>query len=195
MLDSVPHQRIEDLAVIYRSMVYKSNEQVGSVLINNGLLKEWGIDKETLHERALKNMNRLFTPEFYSLESEILNLMGVPYPEIEKVQDENGMFVLTNSQEYYGASYLCCPDVLKLVSEEMDGDFLILPSSVNEIIILKESLTADISELQELVKLVNQTTVEETEYLSDNVYRYDSQNQTLSIVDGNDMQLGMELQH
>ncbi len=120
-------------------MVYKSNDQVGSVLINNGLLEEWGIDKETLHERVLKNMNHLFTPEFYSLESKILNLMGVPYPKIEKVQDENGMFVLTNSQEYYGASYLCCPDVLKLVSEEMDGDFLILPSSVNEIIILNET--------------------------------------------------------
>jgi hypothetical protein len=192
MLDSVPHQRIEDLAVLYRCMVHSSGDNTGSILVNNKLLEGWGISKEALHEQAVQNMDRLFTPEFHSMEYTIAEIMGAPYTETEATQNASSMFVLTNSKGYYGASHLCNPEILKQISEKMDGDYLILPSSVHEIIILREKEDMDISEIQEIVGSVNQTVVSQTEYLSDSVYHYDSQNQTLSIIEGNEMQQGMK---
>lgn len=192
MLDSVPHQRIEDLAVLYRCMVHSSGSQTGSILVNNKLLDGWGISKETLHEQALQNMDRLFTPKFHTMEYTIAEIMEVPYTETEASLNASDMFVLTNNQGYYGASYLCNPEILKQISEKMNGDYLILPSSLHEIIILREKDNMDINELKEMVESVNQTAVSQTEYLSDSVYRYDSQNQTLSITEENDMQQGMK---
>ena len=192
MLASVPHQRIEDLAVLYRCVVHSSGDHTGSILVNNKLLDGWGISKEALHEQAVQNMDRLFTPEFHSMEYTIAEIMGAPYTETEAVLKASSMFVLTNNKGYYGASYLCNPEILQQISEKMDGDYLILPSSVHEIIILREKEDMDINELKEMVESINQTEVSQTEYLSDNVYHYDSQNQTLSIIEGNDMQQGMK---
>ena len=193
MLASVPHQRIEDLAVLYRCMVHSSGDHTGSILVNNKLLDGWGISKEALHEQAVQNMDHLFTPEFHSMEYTIAEIIGAPYTETEEAQKESSMFVLTNNKGYYGASYLCNPEILKQISEKMDGDYLILPSSVHEIIILRDKEDMDINELKEMVESINQTEVSQTEYLSDNVYHYDSQNQTLYITEGNDMQQGMKL--
>lgn len=193
MLDSVPHQRIEDLAVLHRCLIHSSNHHSGSILVNSKLMDEWGISEETLHEQALRNMDRLFTPEFHPIEYNISKMMGIPYHETEAAWRASDMFVLTNNQGYYGASYLCCPDVLKWVSERMGGDFLLLPSSVDEIIILRQKDDMDISELQEIVESVNQTAVGDMEYLSDSVYRYNNRDQELSIIEGNDMQQGMKL--
>ena len=75
MLASVPHQRIEDLAVLYRCVVHSSGDHTGSILVNNKLLDGWGISKEALHEQAVQNMDRLFTPEFHSMEYTIAEIM------------------------------------------------------------------------------------------------------------------------
>lgn len=192
-LSSLPHKRMEDLAVVYRVMVHMNDGQPGSILVNNALLEEWAVDEETLHSQALQNMGNLFNPEFCSLESKMLSIIGIPCFEMEEGENVFDAFVLTNDQDYYGASYLFCPDILKWVSEKMNGDFLIIPSSVHELIIMKESDNINISELQGLVKLINQTEVSETEYLSDNVYCYDNKSQTLSIAEGDTMQQGMKL--
>lgn len=61
MLDSVPHQKIEDLAVLHRCLIHSSNYHSGSILVNNKLLDEWEISEETLHHQALRNMDRIFT--------------------------------------------------------------------------------------------------------------------------------------
>lgn len=193
ILNSLPHKGIEDLAVVYRVMVHIDDGQLGSVLVNNDMLKKWGIDAETLHDQAFQNMEKLFTPEFCSLESKILGTTEGPESEMEEGQVEGDTFVLTNDKNYYGSSYLSCPDILKWASEKVGGDFLILPSSVHECLLLKDSAAIDISELQEIVKLANQTDVDETEYLSDNVYHYNSKSQTLSIAEGSTVQQAMRL--
>lgn len=191
LLVTVHHQRIEDLAVLYRCMVHSSDNGMGTILVNNRILDTWGISEETLHEQAQQNMNNLFTPEFHTMEYVISELMEQPFTETEATLKASNMFVLTNDQRLYGASYLCNPDVLKEISEKLDGDFMILPSSVHEIIILRENQDMDISDLQEMVKSVNQTEVGPTDYLSDNVYHYNSLEQTLSISEGNGMQQRM----
>ncbi len=192
MLATVPYQKMEDLAVLYRCMMSKSDDQIGFVLVNNSLLRHWGISKEALHEQALLNMERLFTLEFHSMDYIIAEMLGIPYPEEEITQNKDGLFVLSNTQRTYGAAYLCCPDVLKSLDKKMEGNYLILPSSVHEIILLRERAEMDISDLREIVESVNQTAVRPTEYLSDNIYRFDCEKQSLSLVEDNGIQQGMK---
>lgn len=191
LLANIPHQKLEDLAVVYRSLFCTDGEQVGSMLINNRLLEYWNVDQGKIHEQALKNMDSLFTLEFCKLAQKIFGMMDIP---IEEIPFDQNLFLLSNDQDYYGAAYLSCPDVLKEVSEKMGGDFLIIPSSVHELIIIKDMADTDIGALIETVRVVNRTELTEADFLSDNIYRYDSQKQTLSMIDGNDMELEMKMQ-
>ena len=52
LLEKVPHEIREDLALLYRVQVELANKEKGSVLIHNTHLKTWGIDEETLKEVA-----------------------------------------------------------------------------------------------------------------------------------------------
>lgn len=140
MLKSVPHQKVEDLAVVYRIMIHGINNETGSILLNNSMLTVWGIKQKDLHDQALQNMGHVFTLKFQPMETVIAKLLGFPFPGTVSDHNESGMFVLTNSEEYYGASYLCCPDILNGISKRIKGNFLILPSSVNELIIIKKRM-------------------------------------------------------
>lgn len=123
------------------------------------MLEEWAVDEEMLHGQALQNIRDLFTPEFCSLESKMLSIIGIHYFEMEEGQNIFDAFALTNDQVHYGVSCLFYPDILKGVSEKAIGDFMILTSSVHEIIITQNSDNINISELQEMVELINLTEV------------------------------------
>lgn len=191
LLENIPHQKLEDLAVVYRSLVYTDGKQVGSMLINNRLLECWNADQGEIHKHALENMGSLFKFQFCGLTQKIFGMLDIP---IEEIPFDQNLFLLGNDQDYYGAAYLNCPDVLQEISEKMGGDFLIIPSSVHELIIMKDMADIDIGALIETVREVNRTELTEADFLSDNIYRYDSQKQALSMLDGNDMELGMKLQ-
>lgn len=138
-------------------------------------------------------MGHLFTMDFQPMETVIAKLLGFPNPVNELAHNESVMYVLTNTEEYYGASYLCCSDVLKWVSEKIKGNFLVLPSSINELVIIKETDEIDVGDIKEMVEISNIMGVSGIEYSSDNIYRYDGKNQTLSMITENELQQGMRL--
>ncbi len=193
MLKTVPYQKMEDLAILYRCMIHELDNRSGSILVNDTMLDGWKISQGELHNQALKNIGRVFTLDFQPMETVISKLLGFRNPVNEFANNESGMYVLTNKEKYYGASYLCCPDILKWVSDKIKGNFLVLPSSINELVILKEIDEIDLIDIKGMVEMSNVMGVSEAEYLSDNIYRYDGKNQTLSMITENELQQGMSL--
>ena len=61
----------------------------------------------------------------------------------------------------------------------MKKDLYILPSSVHEVILIPKDDTMEWEKLQEMVKEVNSTQVEDVEILSDSVYCYQRSADTL----------------
>lgn len=60
-----------------------------------------------------------------------------------------------------------------LEAERVGGDFYILPSSIHEILLVKDDETFDINRLEDMVKEVNETQVAPEDLLTDSVYHYD----------------------
>ena len=54
MLKNIPHYDLADLAVIYRLKFGQDDLGLATVTVTNGLLKEYGITSEQLHQDALK---------------------------------------------------------------------------------------------------------------------------------------------
>ena len=72
-------------------------------------------------------------------------------------------------------------DLWKRMEALIGGNFYVLPSSVHELILIPERYGMDKRRLQEMVKEINRTEVENEEVLSDNVYYYSRKEERLLI--------------
>ena len=55
LLESVPHERMEDMAVVYRFVLDQTDSGNGTILVTNQLLDQYGITKEQLRADAMEN--------------------------------------------------------------------------------------------------------------------------------------------
>jgi len=73
----------------------------------------------------------------------------------------------------------CCIEEIRDTLGETD--FYILPSSIHEVIIIPaiQNNDEEIQQFQEMVKEINATMLDEEEFLSDTVYKYDAKEQKI----------------
>ena len=177
LLEQIPHRIVMDLAEIYFVKVCKCGQDgFGTILVRNEQEQAWGVDENILHETALKNLMEE-SGEFMSM-AEIMKEAGNSDRDLE--MDEPEMYVLTNQSRLYGAAELLDENMLKCIAEQLKGDYMILPSSVHELIVLKDTNRPH-SELANMVKEINSTCLAPDEVLSNHVYRYDSKTKEVSI--------------
>ena len=91
------------------------------------------------------------------------------------------MYVLTNNQKLYGAGCMLYPGLLESISEKLDHDLFLLPSSIHEMILLPAANRSYSKELADMVAQINRTELAADEVLSDQVYYYSRADLALSI--------------
>ena len=180
LLNSVPHQLIGDLAVIYAIDTSEANTYQSDVygITNNkfeGLKMSLKMQDNKLYKLAVENTQQLF-PAKIKILSDIVDL-GEEAPEASECKVLE-TYVLSNDRDFYGANVLLYPDTINKIREFVKGDAFIVPSSVHEFLIFNtEGLSADI--LNRSIEIVNQTTEDPEEILSNNVYQYDYKSNVL----------------
>ena len=180
-LSDKPYTPMEDLAVVYKVIIGKPEEyNVSSVTITNDMMQQYGISVEDLHKVAVDNISKeegLVKP----LGDMIAEMVGAEMDPEYSGMDNCPFLVVTNKERVGGATEVLNPKTMQKVSEMINGDYMVIPSSVNEVLIIGDSFAADRIELNDLIKSVNNTQVAPDEVLSDHVYRYDSKNHTLTM--------------
>ena len=199
-LEGQPHVPFMDEAVTFFVPFYNDEIGSGSITVKNEHAEKWGVTTDDLMEAARVNTPRLFPPRCIRMDNVLLELTGHGPKDYDEVpvrpfKDEAfPMHVLTNQDRNYGAGVMKYDGYLQRVADAAECDLYVIGSSVHELIILpkEEGMTADF--LRGLVQEVNSTTVEKQDFLSDNVYQYDRQTQTLSICEEQSQTLdeGME---
>lgn len=91
------------------------------------------------------------------------------------------MWVLGNAAGYYGAVSVLYPKVLEDFSEKTGGSFYVLPSSVNDVILLPEGGMETKEKLYEMVASANRKMTDGEMWLSDSVYYYDRGNMEIRL--------------
>lgn len=185
MLMKSPHFTFENLAMSFYIQLrdcIKDGKTKESVLlnVNHKMLNSWGISLNELNDIAIENLITQRPPIFGNIMSAILQIKKLPelVPEnIEKLKAEllNNipLYIVTNAYNGYGAVYMLIPKVLKCIKKVLESNFIILPSSVHEILILKEyDSPCKYESLLHIVKDVNSKHVAKYDKLADSVYRY-----------------------
>lgn len=177
-LKEIPHERVEDLAVFAKWRFDGVGQDiVASVKITESLLAHLQLTKEEALNIAKANTGRNVKLE--SLDVIMAEMLMEKGMDKELAESVSMMYqaapfqVLTNENGIDGAAAIACPEVLKIVLKQMGEEFYILPSSINEVLILPKSLTDDAEGLKEMVSSINESEVEPKDRLSDNVYEFD----------------------
>lgn len=81
MLETVPHQNIEDMAVVYR-FVLSSDDGRASILVTNQLLENMGVTPEQPHVDAMENAPQIQPVEIKGMSEVLAEMMGVEQAEM-----------------------------------------------------------------------------------------------------------------
>ena len=167
-----------DFAIVFYILFEVDDSGTATIPITHELIQLWDVSVDEVQQCAFCNAPSLLPASFKPMQIVIDELMGTNYSEQEAIEDL--MFVLTNSLRSFGAACILYDGMLDKISEEIGENFYILPSSIHEMIIVPESNSPSREHLNEMITEVNQTQVDEEEFLSECVYYYDRTTRTLS---------------
>lgn len=180
-LANIPHEKVEDLALIYRMDLGSVNGGKMTTIITDQMLGEFGITQEQLHQDAVENAATLHPATLRSMQEVMASMMGVdPEPPMP---GEPVMLVATTQEAFMGAAVIQYPGFMEQAAEQIGGDFFVLPSSIHEVLLIPDDGKADFHELAAMVQSINETQVAPADRLSDNVYHYDKTDRVFELAD------------
>ena len=186
ILKKAPHRRFLDLSIIY-ALTNEFGQFL--ILVTDQIAKTHGWGEEQLFQMAMRNTKSLFPFKVMRmcafLFENSMELFGVlPYKDdiYEPGPDDEEMWVLTNEQKVNGCTVLLYEELFHKLAERLGSDLYLLPSSRHEIIAVS-SKVAEWAPLSSIVPEVNEEVVDEEDFLSDSVYRYDRISRGFSVVE------------
>jgi len=179
MLENVPHQNMEDMAVVYRFVIESDENGRASILATNNMLEAMGVTPEQLHADAMENAPQIRPAQITGMSEVIAEMMGREEAEMMGIvpvdpKDEQ-MFVATVSDKVMGAGVLAYQDFMDQAADRVGGSFYILPSSRHEVLLVPDNGQMSLSDLESMVREVNATQVAPEDKLTDSVYHYDAE--------------------
>lgn len=144
------------------------------VKITNKICQYFDITKESVFKTAFENMlseARLLSNADIIGEILFMNSYTMNYMK-DKLPDKFTFLTLTNEYHNNAAAAVFCPEVQMRLSELFPEGYYLLPSSIHEFLIYPYD-GCTVENLLEVVKDVNRTLVSKINFLSDNVYYFD----------------------
>lgn len=177
IIESAPYKKVEDLIITCHISVGQGTNSMASTIVNKELLELYGVTEDQLFEDAMENAPEVSPVRIDSM----YNFISHMVPEFEENPDEaNSMYIVTNKTNTYGAAAIFYSGILDKMYEKIGGSFIVLPSSVNEVIVVPDY--GRYKELKKMVEDINESSVEPEERLSNSVYKYDAESKSLCIV-------------
>ena len=140
-----------------------------SCIVTKALMSTLDIDADELREHARRNLREHVSIK--SMAQVLTELMGQVPSEIGSMDEM--MYVACTDDKSYGASVMLLEDVLQdFITKYGFNKITIIPSSVNEIIILGETQNTDESIINSMIESVNEEIVDEWQRLSNHLYIY-----------------------
>ena len=167
-----------DLTIIYKIMV-SNEDEVASISVSEQLLSIWNdVTEEDVYNLAMENTPKLLPPAIHDMNEMISEfeeddeMLQMILQQMESIPAEERMYVVTNKQKMHGASSIITSDILKMVSEKVNSDLWILPSSIHEVIVVSSNKFDNPKSLKKMVAEVNENSVPAEEVLSGSIYHY-----------------------
>ena len=170
LLNDIHYVPWMDLAIVVFVLLEVSPYGTATVLVRKEHLEIWGLTEAQLFDEAKKNTPILLPYQFCPMRKLLREIC--PYAVDEGEEEEESLYVLSNKLRSFGAASMLYEGILEKVGQKLGENYYILPSSIHEVIVVPESKSPVKQDLEEMVREINETQVEEEEVLSDRVYYF-----------------------
>ncbi len=180
VLQDAVYYPVLNLAAVVYVLTEENEDGVKSYRLPKSLWEMLEIGaKEDCFLQIAENTRKLFPEELLCLESMLVECItgrecfpnGLRlYPADEL--HAHTLYLLTNHRKINGAAVLLYPGVLEALAERFGGAYYIIPSSIHELLLLKDTEEENAARLNEIVREVNASQVEPEEVLADHVYHF-----------------------
>lgn len=170
IVENAIHSELLDLAVIYRVIINNDADNMASFILTKRLANILDISENELFEITktydgftLRNLMDVMA-QAMDVSIDTLNDMYGSMPQI---------FVASNYRNMYGASVLVS-DYMNTIAEKLGSDVLCIPSSIHEILVMKDDGFTNYDELLEINRAANNNAsiINKSEVLTTSIYRY-----------------------
>ncbi len=180
LLKDTPYLSFLDFAIVTYFEIDSEELYQGSVLLKDNLVKNWKVTKEELLLWALQNTKDKKEMLFKDMAEVLENHLSEEEKHIYR-QQPSGMYVLTNTQKYFGTILVYFPEVLQKIHRMIGEDYYLLPASIHEWIVIPMSNAGDSNFLKQMVQQINRSELLPEEVLSNEIYFYNSDTQNIHI--------------
>ena len=175
-----------DLAKVY----YVRLDEKASVVVNEGMLANWGVSKEEIIAIGNENMlnSKYEVIDMADVYIKAMMAAGASREEAEShvelmlEEADAKMVILRYENNISGASVILNKPALRECSNLIGGDYIIIPSSTMEVIAVPADIDATEEAILEMVEQVNATAVEAQDVLSNSVYRYNAETEEVALI-------------
>lgn len=182
-----PHKDMEDLSIVYAVRVSENEQGFADAVITKDLANMWGVSAQDIHEKAMDNIAER-PPVFQNIESVLFgNKENLEIENVEPDEYDVPFFILTNEQKTKGAVMAVNPKTMDRITAKF-GEVYVIPSSVDETLIVPKKYVNDLEGLQKMVRDINASDVRPEDQLSNNIYEYDPKTHSLKIASGGQTQ-------
>ncbi len=187
-LEKIPHIRFHDLAVVCYFAYMNEIIGHGFIQIEKSHMEKWEISQEKLFADAKKNIREKLCVEVKGMNDIIREMMLENGNEmgaeevinaLEHAEQKIPMYVMTLKGKYFGASCICQNEELSGFAQRLGKSFYILPSSIHELILIPDDGRETPEGLKRMVREVNSSHVAEEEQLSNNIYYFEKESETV----------------
>lgn len=168
-----PHYSYLDLEVFY--MLF-GDYTTG--MVTNKLCDRFDISDFELSQAADRNAK----DEWYKVDT-MWDIIAEMLMSGEPIDRSTMLYVGTNVLRNNGSSIILYPEYFKEVAEKEKSDLYILPSSIHEMIIIKDKYNMDAGMLKMMVSEINMNVVDDDEVLCDSVYKYSRETGRIYLVE------------
>lgn len=176
MLEKTPHFNVVggELAAIPRW--YISDE--ASFIVSNDIASKIGLTPDEILQIGQQHINNQHF-EARSMREIMSEMMGGDFMDMMPPMEGPQIIVLTSDNKIQGANALLSEEALNQVHEMLQSDYVVLPSSIHEVICVPISDTMHPEDLRSMVREVNMGQVAPEERLSDQIFMHDGHRLTL----------------
>ena len=178
-LENYVYKEFLDLAAIVTFCAEIDEQGVKAIRVTHDLAERWNVSNEEILQAAEENTEALFPVRMEPILDTLCRVADISRDDLpEEVlaeEDSPQIMVLTNYLGVNGATVLLYDSFLQQVYEKLRGKFIILPSSIHEVIVMPLASAPPITDSQKMVEQINRSAVKEEEILSDSVYLYDGE--------------------
>lgn len=168
VLESIPHMLYGegDLAIVLRIIYHSTNSLLEDLQLDlrvtDRILEKFKMDFDTLYQHSLMNPK---------------NQRAIYAKPFGEEPEKREIYVMTTESFYWGSSSILYKDKIRELSDQLGGDMILIPNSINHCLVLSKANYTGKKWIQETLYNARQSGYGQRELdLSDYLYAYNREN-------------------